>query len=105
MDRKLFMFTRLAVLITALVLAACASAPVQEISNARQAVVAAQQAGADQIAPRQMAEARRLLRDAQTALDEGDYSTSRQDALHARDEAVKALQISRRQGSTGSSPP
>ncbi len=99
------MFTRLAVLITALVLAACASAPVQEISNARQAVAAAQQAGADQNAPKQMSEARRLLKAAQAALDEGNYSTSRQDALRARDEAVKALRISQRQGSPGSTPP
>ncbi|MGH8397707.1 MAG: DUF4398 domain-containing protein [Gammaproteobacteria bacterium] len=99
------MFIRLAVLITALVLAACASAPVQEISNARQAVAAAQQAGADQTAPTQMAEARRLLQAAQAALDVGDFSTSRQDALHAHDEAVKALRISQRQGSSGTSPP
>ncbi|MGH8281360.1 MAG: DUF4398 domain-containing protein [Gammaproteobacteria bacterium] len=105
MDRKLFIFTRLAVLITALVLVACASAPVQEISNARQAVAAAQQAGADQSAPRQMAEARRLLQAAQAALDEGNYSTSRQYALHAHDEAVKALRISQRQGSPGAAPP
>ncbi|MGH8282792.1 MAG: DUF4398 domain-containing protein [Gammaproteobacteria bacterium] len=92
------MFTRIAVLITALVLAACASAPVQEISNARQAVAAAQQAGADRSAPKQMAEAQRLLRAAQAALDDGNYSASRQAALRARDEAVKALQISQRQG-------
>ena len=83
---------------------ACAGAPVQEMSNARQAVTAAQQAGADRTAVKEMAEAQRLLQAAQAALDHRDYSTARQDAVRARDEAVKALRINQGQGSTGPSP-
>lgn len=77
-----------------MVLTACAVAPVQEMSNARQAVAAAEQGGAAKSAPRHLALAKRLLEAAQTALDNRQYTTAREDAAHARQEAVKALRIS-----------
>ncbi|MGH8293389.1 MAG: DUF4398 domain-containing protein [Gammaproteobacteria bacterium] len=88
-----------------LAVVACAGAPVQEMSNARQAVAAARQMGAAHTASREMTEAESLLQAAQAALDKGDYGTARADAMHARDHAVKALRIAQQQGSGGPSPP
>lgn len=82
-------------------MAACAGAPVQEMSNARQAVAAARQMGAEHAATREMAEAEHLLQTAQAALDRGDYGTARADAIRARDQALKALHIAQQQGSGG----
>ncbi|MDE2070948.1 MAG: DUF4398 domain-containing protein [Gammaproteobacteria bacterium] len=94
-----------AFLMLVLAVVACAGAPVQEMSNARQAVAAARQMGAAQTATREMAEAERLLQAAQAALDKGDYGTARADANRAREHAVKALRIAQQQGSGGPSPP
>lgn len=96
---------RPAILILVLALAACAGAPVQEMSNARQAVAAARQVGAERTAAKEMAEAERLLQTAQAALDKGDYGVARTDAMRAREQAVKALRIAQQQGSGGPSPP
>ncbi len=76
-----------------LVLAGCAGAPVQEMSNARQAVSAAEEAGVEAVAGEQIARARRLLESAQTKLQERDYRGARQDAVSARMNAVRALEI------------
>jgi hypothetical protein len=86
-------------------LAACAGAPVQEMSNARQTLAAAVQAQAQKSAPADMENARRYLDAAQAALDAGDYSTAREDALKARQAALKALGISQGQDVSGRSPP
>jgi len=98
-------FRRLATLILVLALAACAGAPVQEMSNARQAVAAARQMGAEHAAANEMAEAERLLQSAQAALDRGDYGIARTDANSARDHALKALHIAQQQGSGGPASP
>ncbi|MFI4921660.1 MAG: DUF4398 domain-containing protein [Gammaproteobacteria bacterium] len=95
----------LAVASAAVVLFACAGAPVQEMSNARQSLAAAQQAQADKSAPVDMESARHYLDAAQAALDAGDYSTAREDALKAQQAALKALGISQRQDVSGHSPP
>jgi len=84
----------LTTLVVVLALCACAGAPVQDMSNARQAIAAAQQAGAAHTATSEMAEAQRLLKLAQAELDQGDYSNARQDAIRARAAAEKALRIS-----------
>lgn len=84
---------------------ACAGAPVQEMSNARQTLAAADQAQAQKSAPADMERARRFLDAAQAALDAGDYSTAREDALKARQAALKALGISQGQDVSGRSPP
>ncbi|MHB8405775.1 MAG: DUF4398 domain-containing protein [Gammaproteobacteria bacterium] len=64
------------------------------MSNARQAVAAAQQAGAARTAASEMADAQRFLQAAQAALDQGDYSSARQNAIRARSAAEQALRIS-----------
>ena len=70
---------------------ACASAPVQEMSNARQAIAAADEAGAEQVAAPLMAEARALLASAEAKLERHNYVGARTDATNARLKAVEAL--------------
>jgi hypothetical protein len=70
---------------------ACAAAPVQEMSNARQAIAAADEAGAEQVAAPLMAEARALLESAETKLERHNYVGARTDATNARLKAVEAL--------------
>lgn len=73
-----------------LVLAACTSAPTQEMSDARQAISAARDADAQTYAPRSLDSAERLLGDARQSLEAGRFERARDDALAARDAAMKA---------------
>lgn len=98
-------FLQLAILIVVLAIAACAGAPVQEMSNARQAVAAARQMGAEHAAAKEMAEAESLLQTAQAALDRGEYGTARADAMRARAQALKALHIAQQQAPGGHASP
>ncbi|CDH47620.1 hypothetical protein BN874_850038 [Candidatus Contendobacter odensis Run_B_J11] len=84
-----------------LVLTACVSAPVQEMSDARQAIYSAEVAGAAQYSPDTLLAAQRLLQEAQTRLETGAYDDARHHALDARDEAIKA----RERATTIHSPP
>jgi hypothetical protein len=70
---------------------ACADAPVQEMSNARQAIAAADEAGAQAVAAPLMAEARALLTSAEGKLERHNYVGARMDATNARLKAVEAL--------------
>jgi len=78
-------------LLGAMQLTGCAGAPVQEMSNARQAVRAAQQAGGAKYAPETMAEAERLLRDAKANQSKGEFRVAREEAEQAREKAIAAL--------------
>ena len=60
----------------AIAVTGCAGAPVQEMSNARQAVRAAEKAGAVTLAPALMAEARQALR-AESHLRQGESHRAR----------------------------
>jgi len=71
----------------------CAGAPVQEMSNARQAVRAAERAGAVTYAPAELEEARRLLTEAKTNLNRGDYRAARDGAEQSREKAVAARRL------------
>lgn len=75
------------------------------MSNARQTVMAAQQSAAAHTAPQLMAQAQKLLADAQAALDAGDYATARKDAERAREAALRVLQLGQKQGFPGPSTP
>jgi hypothetical protein len=77
-------------LLSGAVASGCAGAPVQEMSNARQAVRAAEQAGATAAAPEVMGEAKQLLKSAESHLRRGDYRTARDEAELARTKAVEA---------------
>jgi Domain of unknown function (DUF4398) len=71
----------------------CAGAPVQEMSNARQAVRAAERAGAATAAPEVLGEARQLLKSAESHLRRGEYRDARDQAELARTKAVEARNL------------
>ena len=84
-------------LLLAVFASACAvNPPVQEMSNARQAIEAAVASGAEIHAPSELAEARALLDRASDALGEGDYPAARHYALEAKAAAIRARQESLR---------
>lgn len=74
-------------------LAACAGPPVQEMSDARQAIEAAEEAGAREHAPMQLRFARDLVTSAENKLSKRAYNGARRDARLAREKAVEALEI------------
>ncbi len=77
--------------LAAVLLSACATtAPVQEMSNARQAVRAAEDVEAARYAPVPMSRARQLLDDAADYFQEGNYGLAREHAVEARHVAYKA---------------
>lgn len=91
-------------LVALVLLAACAGAPVQEMSDARQAVAAAEQTLAGKPASPSLVSARQYLEAAQTALDAGDYSTARQDAALARQLALSAMGLVQQADVSGHTP-
>jgi len=79
----------------AIVLAGCVLAPpVQEMSDARQAIAAAEAAAADRWARDEISEARRLIAEAEQDIAVEAYGPARSNALRAQDRAVRALQLS-----------
>jgi hypothetical protein len=84
------------------VLAACAGAPVQEMSNARQAIRAAHDAGAEQVAAQQLTEARAYLQRAEVNLQSREYRDARRNAVAARGKAVEALEAAQTTARKGS---
>ena len=89
------MAARLTAVAALLLLAACAGAPVQEMSDARQAIQAAEEAGAREHAPGALSDAQRLLTSAEQKLQIKAYSGARHDAREARRRAAEALRASR----------
>jgi hypothetical protein len=92
-----------AISLLVLALAACASPPVQAMSNARQAVHAANRVGAPHYAPRIYAEAKRWLNDAEYALKIKDYGRARKSALHAQ-RAARAANLAAREAHSTAPP-
>lgn len=70
--------------------AGCAMVPAQEMSDARQAIQAAEAAGADTLAPRALDHARALLEQAQAELTVQDYSAARRSARESKEAAILA---------------
>lgn len=100
-SKKLISVSRVRVLLVPLLAAiiltvqACASSPpVQEMSDARQAIAAAEQANAATRAPDTLAQARRLLETAERQLREEAYGPARVNAVRAKNRAVQALEAS-----------
>lgn len=72
--------------------AACSSGPpVQEMSDARQAIAVAREAGAEDRAAADLSAAEQYLESAQRNLTERAYNAARQDALKAKLKALDAL--------------
>jgi hypothetical protein len=86
---------RIALLWALTAVSACAGAPVQEMSDARQAIRAAQNAGAADKAPEAFQEAQLLLGAAEQSLRRGAYREARRAAEDARDRAAVALAATR----------
>lgn len=85
------MACRVLLLTTILLLTACATTPpVQEMSDARQALRSAEEVGADQYSPQYYNAAQRSLEEAQMWLDRGAYTNARRHALDAREQAIRA---------------
>lgn len=70
-----------------------AGPPVQEMSDARQAITAAREAGADEVAAVEIQEAERHLDNAEDRLNRKDYAQARREALQAKRSALEALSI------------
>ena len=77
-------------LVLASLLTACATAPVQEMSDARQALMAARHVGADKHAPAMYTEAKALVEDADHFIAERRYELARVVAGRAKMVAIKA---------------
>lgn len=82
--------TSLITLALALAITACGSLPVQEMSDARQALQAAAEAGAKVKAETLYTEADQLLEQAEAALKMNDYKTARNLADQAKEKAILA---------------
>ena len=75
-------------------ISACSiSAPVQEMSNARQSIRAAKDANAENLATNVLSEAKQRLHSAMRELDAGEYEKARILALEAKHLALKAKQL------------
>ena len=84
-----------AIILLTLVIASCAvGPPVQEMSDARQAIAAAEESNAATLAPDELDEARQLLEAAESQLRDRNYGLAQDSAILARDRAVEALQAS-----------
>jgi hypothetical protein len=83
----------LAALLAGAALAGCAGAPLQEMSDARQAVRAAERAGAEKHAPEPLAEARQLVERARLGMQQREYKEARENAEMAREKAVEARRL------------
>jgi PBP1b-binding outer membrane lipoprotein LpoB len=81
---------RLRLLLFTLLITGCVTAPVQEMSDARQALQAARQAGAEQRSPELYEQAQTLLEQAQKQLELGDYREARDNAVTAKHRALDA---------------
>ena len=78
-----------------LVAAACETAPpVQEMSDARQAIAVAREAGAADLAATELAQAELYLQRAEQNLGDHAYREARNDALAAKSRALRALKLS-----------
>ena len=86
---------RAALLTALLVVAACQTAPpVQEMSDARQAISAAKEAGAAELAAADLEAAVELLDSAEKSINAKNYAQARRDALAAKAKAHSALRLS-----------
>jgi len=78
--------------IVVVLLTGCVTAPpVQEMSDARQAISAAELADTDRVAVDTLADARRFLADAERQIQEQNYGPARLNAVRAKNRAASAL--------------
>jgi hypothetical protein len=95
----------LALLIGIVCLVGCHSPPVQEMSDARQAIAAAQVAGAPERAPNDFAAAQAAIARAEAHLQAQEYTRARLAALEAKHRAAAALATAEHTAPPGEAPP
>lgn len=89
------MFRVLSMLAAIWAVAACVTAPpVQEMSDARQAINAAEEADAAKLAPESLGDARRFLEQAEAQIQQQAYGPARMNAVRAKNRAAQALRSS-----------
>jgi len=86
-----------ALVAAAALLAGCAAAPVQTMSDTRQTIRAAEAAGASTVAPEALATARQELLRAEQMLRNGEFRAARREAEVARQNAADALSAAQHQ--------
>lgn len=92
-------FGRSFIVALAVLFSACGTGPpVQEMSDARQAIAAAREAGAAEHATVDLQAAEAFLDSAQKNLSERAYGSARRDATLAKEKARKALEVSEAKG-------
>jgi hypothetical protein len=91
---RLSHFLRVTVLAALLAIAGCQSAPVQEMSDARQAITVAQKAGAKELAPNDLKAAMDYLHSAEGFINQRRYDMARSEAVNAKASALDALRLS-----------
>ena len=84
----------LASLLVVVLVGCVTSPPVQEMSDARQAIAAAVAADAERFAPESLSEARRYLDEAERQLQQEAFGPARMNAVRAKNRAIAALQAS-----------
>jgi len=94
----------LAALLVAPLVVGCAGMPLQQMSDARQAIRAAERAGAEKHAPQLLEEARGLVQRASQSMHKGDYREARDGAELARVKAMEARRIAEEARAAASSP-
>lgn len=77
-----------------LAIVGCQSAPVQEMSDARQAIAVAKEAGAAEHAAADLKAAEDYLSSAESSLGERHYAQARDEAVNAKSRALFAKKIS-----------
>ncbi len=86
---------RTVLLLLLFLFAACETAPpVQEMSDARQAIAVAKEAGAEELAAFHLKAAEKYLASAEKKLNERAYNQARRDAKQAKMKALDALKAS-----------
>jgi hypothetical protein len=94
-SRRLILFLQSAVLVAIFVAAGCqTSPPVQEMSDARQAITAAKEAGAAEYAADELDAAVEFLSSAESYLQNNSFHFARRDAIAAKSKALDALKRS-----------
>ena len=89
------LFLRCTVLAAMLLVAGCqTSPPVQEMSDARQAITAAREAGAEDHAANELDAAVEFLSSAEKYLKNRSFTFARRDAIAAMSKALDALKLS-----------
>ena len=88
------MFRPLLTLIVLALPGCVTSPPVQEMSDARQAINAAEAADAGRLAPQSLEDARRFLAEAERQIHEAAYGPARFNAVRAKNRAALALRSS-----------